>query len=284
MLTINIICHIHIATATSHHKNFHVGFVGVFQIQHFNMKTTSMIILAVVLFVSVTVTVVAKFTNRPLNGNFCNDTCYMNLTNTFQHQRLHRCLSNSQCATLSYNPVGRYCLLRSEPCPSATLHPQFMMMVFRETERHHDCISWIPKTGTTTDYRLFTSTAGYQYNLGRSLEEDNQITGFAYGMHLRIPDRESNRENLVDEYELLAVSPSCTLAWVPYNAGDTFPDGVLQTGLRNGVAVYSIMVPRVYRGNPYQRFGFYVAGEDVGYYTWHSNIHRPSEMYILVKV
>ena len=67
--------------------------------------------------------------------------------------------------------------------------------------------------------------------------------------------------------------------------GDDLPDGAQQTGVLNGVAVYSTMVFRKENdGVQVQRFGFYVAGDAVGYYVWYRVIHTPTVMYILVHV
>ena len=95
-------------------------------------------------FLSEATTATAKCTNRPLNGYVCSDNFYDNLTDMASHRCFHRCLSDPQCATLPYNPVGHYRLLGFEPCPLATLHPEFMLMIFRETERR-DCISCISR-------------------------------------------------------------------------------------------------------------------------------------------
>ena len=227
-----------------------------------------------------------KYTNRPLNGLYCNASSYENLTDVSQHQCLHRCLSNSKCAALSYNPVGLYCLLRSDPCPSAKLQPDFMLMVFTETERR-DCISWIPGNEEYTITRLLKATVGLPFRVGRLYEGDSQITGFvmasqsagAYG-ELYIADPNSMRVRSVLEYDVLLVSPSCTLAWVPYKAGDDLPDGAQQTGVLDGVAVYSIMVPE----SVFQIFGFYIVGTVVGYYSWAGDFHTTDNMYLLVHV
>ena len=237
--------------------------------------------IAMVTFMSAVTTAPAKYTNRPLNGYVCSGNFYDNLTDISQHQCVHRCLSNGQCATLSYNPVSHYCLLGFEPCPSATLHPEFMLMVFRETERR-DCIFWIPRNNDTTTDRVFTAMVGNPFRLGRLSEGDNQIPGFAKPGILYITDLILNQRRTVSEYDILVVSPSCSLAWLPYRSGDSLPEGSQQTGIMNGVAVYSIMVPDHKKG--IQRFGLYVVGEVVGHYSFRGDIHTTTDMYILVHV
>ena len=128
-----------------------------------------------------------------------------------------------------------------------------MLMVFRATERHQDCTSWIPESEETTSDRLLTATVSIPYLLGRLSEGENQTTGVVGRGLLHITDLKLNRLKLVDEYDVLVVSASCSMAWVPYKAGDTLPYGALQTGVVSGVAVYSIMMPVEAFG---QRFGF----------------------------
>ena len=154
-------------------------------------------------------------------------------------------------------------------------------MVFRETERHPNCISWIRSNEAAVD-RIFTATMGYRYILGRLSEGNDQIPGFSRYGRLYIADLDIKRERWVSEFSVLVVSPSCTLAWVPYKAGDSLPDGAQQAGVLNGVAVYSIMVPLEEIG--IQRFGFYVIGEDVGHYASYGDNYNTTDMYILVPV
>ena len=232
---------------------------------------------------------VTKYTNRPLNGFYCNESFYENVSDVSQHQCIHRCLSNSQCATLSYNPVGLYCLLSLETCLMATPHPEFMLMVFREMEHHRDCISWIPGNDENTTKRLLTTTERLPFRLGRSNEGSNQIPGLALpplpdvqlGM-MFVADRNSKTGRWVFEYDVLAVSPSCTLAWVDYKATDALPDGAQQTGVVNRVAAYSIKVIR--EEFDLQTLGFYVAGDVAGYYWLFDDVAHATDMLILVRV
>ena len=247
-------------------------------------KTCKISWMAMITFLFAATTALAKYTNRPLNGYVCNDNFYEHRTDISQHQCLHRCLSNDQCATLSYNPVGNFCLLGSERCPSATLHPEFMLMVFRETERHQDCISWIPGNKETTTDRVLTATVGPPFRLARWSDGNNQLPGFSKTIGMMFfPDVNINQfRRIVGGYDVLVVSRSCTLAWVPYTAGKPLPDGAQQTGVLNGVAVYSIMVPD--KRKKLQRFGSYVAGDVVGYQTLWGDIRNVTDVYILVLV
>ena len=118
--------------------------------------------------------------------------------------------------------------------------------------------------------------------LGRLNKSDNKIPEMDFNGKLLIADLSLNQVKSVEEYELLVVSPSCSLAWVPYKVGDPLPDGAQQTGILNGVAVYSMLVPiREWR---FERFGFYVVGDIVGHYIWSGEIIGTLDMYILALV
>ena len=82
-----------------------------------------------------------KYTNRPMQGYYCNCPYQTNITVTSHHYCTYRCISDSQCRVLSYNTVHYYCLLSMEPCVVADEHPDCMLMVFRLSETEQ-CVSW----------------------------------------------------------------------------------------------------------------------------------------------
>ena len=88
------------------------------------------------------------------------------------------------------------------------------------------------------------------------------------------------RENT--NYELLSVSPNCSLAWIPYTTGDTVPAAAQKLGYVTGVGpTYSV---RVYRPDlNTDKFGMYAAGDSVAYYPF-MGVQSATEVDILVKV
>ena len=62
----------------------------------------------------------------------------------------------------------------------------------------------------------------------------------------------------------MAMYPSCTVAWVTYNAGEILPRGAIVMGYWNGKACYST---RHLVGSE-QSFGWYVEGNDVATYAY----------------
>ena len=105
--------------------------------------------------------------------------------------------------------------------------------------------SWISRDEESATDWVFTTTVGMPVSVGRLRAGNNKITGFAtpyppvHSGRLYVADLNLNKEIGFDEYDVLVVSPSCSLAWVPYKAGDSLPDGAQKTGFLNGVAVYS---------------------------------------------
>ena len=266
------------------------GYISMTLIQ--NMRS-DIILTALFTFLSIPATAPVRYTNRPLNGYACFDNYFENLTDVPQSMCVHRCLSNQQCNTLSYNPVGSYCLLGSEPCPSAKRHPEFMLMVFRYKE-HRDCISWIPKHEDNTTDRLVVSSMGIEIRVSRVNSENDLYPGFAtppvhrpgVASGIMAIATKTGETRTFTTYDVLVVSTSCSLAWAPYKATERLPDRVVQTGFQGDVAVYSIMMPRdVMFYGWMELFGFYVAGENVGYFPELQNGQTTTtEMYILVEV
>ena len=74
-------------------------------------------------------------------------------------------------------------------------------MIFRDTERYQDCISWIPGNEETTTIRLITTTVEPPRQLGRLNKSDNQIPGVGFNGKLLIVDLSLNQVKSVEEYE-----------------------------------------------------------------------------------
>ena len=82
------------------------------------------------------------------------------------------------------------------------------------------------------------------------------------------------------DYEIMSVSPFCTLAWVPYTAEDVLPRGAVEGGYLIGEGpTYSISV---YRAGAL-KFGEYAAGHSVAYY-YYNGVKTATEFDILVRI
>ena len=86
----------------------------------------------------------------------------------------------------------------------------------------------------------------------------------------------------VTNYEVLSVSPNCSLAWMPYTTGDTVPAAALKLGYVTGVGpTYSVRVHRPDMNT--DKFGVYATGDTAAYYPYFGAASA-TEVDILVQV
>ena len=188
---------------------------------------------------------------------------------------------SQQCAALSCNPVYGTCLLASQPCVLAQKHHEFMLMIFREKE-DVNCAIWVQDTAGVIPYRILTPRDGC--HVGRvsvngdllvgsaNLPGQNWITYIAYdGGHTYYPTK-----------ELLTIHPNCTMAWLPYKAGDVLPPGAMVTGmLANSRGLYSSL--SFHAPANLWVIGTYAEGDTVAYYVF-SGSNAVTQFDILVSV
>ena len=231
---------------------------------------------------------IKKYTNRPLDGYYCNNGYYANVTAIHQHRCTNICIKDPQCLVLSFNVIRHYCLLNSRPCAIAHKHPEFLLMVFRWDPDVH-CSNWVPPPnyGVNVPPRLVENPPSQAAHcaVGRIRIGANVHPG-----HVGHVVSSSRGFFIVDgvivaehsNYELLSVSPNCTVAWFPYTAEETLPPGVLKSGYTENLGpTYSI---RVWRPDvQIDSYGIYRNGDTVGFYP-HHNIWPTPEMDILVIV
>ena len=93
---------------------------------------------------------------------------------------------------------------------------------------------------------------------------------------------DGNEERKTIDYELLSVSPNCSLAWMPYTTGNTVPAAALKLGYVTGKGpTYSI---RVYRPDlNTDKFGMYAAVDKIAYYPY-KGARSATEVDILIQV
>ena len=209
-----------------------------------------------------------KYTNRPMQGYYCNGPYQINVTVTSQHQCTHKCISDSKCRMLSYNTVRNYCLLGTEPCVVADKHPDFLLMIFRLSETEQ-CVSWetdnIPKRMVES---LQHSPPGVvcRHRIAQDVHPGIGFPQTQENCHFTPPSR---REKLAPwpDYELLSISSNCTLAWMPYTPGNILPTSAVQTGYIT--AVGHTYTARIYRSDlDSVKFGVYVPGESAAHYPY----------------
>ena len=164
---------------------------------------------------------IRRFTNQPFNGYQCDTEYYANVTNVLQHRCTEICIKDPQCWVLSYNSVHNYCLIGSEPCAAAEVHAHFSLMVFREKE-DESCVYWMsPLSYISSSHRLAETlphliwpgavrrmVIGQNINIVHVIQPQTS-SGPAF-FHIN-----GNEVRKSFDYELLSVSPNCSLAWCP---------------------------------------------------------------------
>ena len=234
---------------------------------------------------------VLRYAAEQLTKYHCNSEYHFYHTNIERQQCTQTCMTDPRCWVLSYNFVNQSCLLGNKPCAVADVYPDSLLVIFRESPNEL-CTTWIPPFNDP-GYIYFSKRLvethphpEYHYAVGRmAVGSDTHLGVVAF------PSAAGNgwfavgRAIVVKEptnYELLSVSPKCTLVWVPYKAGDVMPPGALKLGYLTGEGhSYSI---RVYLfDRDIYAYGVYITGDSVGYYTY-NGVKTLTVMEILTQV
>ena len=165
---------------------------------------------------------------------------------------------------MSYNPVNSTCLLAAQPCVKAEKHDNFMLMIFRHQE-HVDCVVWVRDRYGVVPYRMLTGPHNGQ--VGRVSVGTDILVGQAClpGKNWNTYITHNGRQIHFRNEDLLTVHPNCTVAWVPYKAGDTLPMNAITTGmLANGRRLYSSL--SWYAAAGLWRVGFVAEGDTAAYF------------------
>ena len=221
-----------------------------------------------------------RHTNRPLNGFRCNGQPFTSPRGVTQASCVHACVTSPSCS-MSYNPVTSACLLAAQPCVRAEKHDDFMLMIFRHQEQV-DCIVWVRDQYGVMPDRMLTGPDDAQ--VGRITVGGNILVGQAYkpGDNWNTYIAYNGNQIVSRNEDLLTVQPNCTVAWVPYKAGDTLPMNAIVTGmLANGRRLYSSLSRHKPAG--YLRVGSYAKGDTAAYYA-HIGSNAVTEFDVLISV
>ena len=217
------------------------------------------------------------YTRRPLDGYFCSTGVY---TNVGQLTQLAcTCIISPNCIFIMYNPHNKTCfhLQGSQPCHLATPNPEIMIMGFRPSLQEQ-CL--FPSQHSNN--RLLVTYSGHPRVLSRKYKDGILCLGTSnYYLnsifHVAGPEVTTVCPDVPKE--IMAVRPSCTVAWVTYHAGKILPRGAIVMGYWNGKPCYSTR----HLIGPQQTFGWYVAGHCVATYRYYGR--RTSTVFdILISV
>ena len=222
-----------------------------------------------------------KYTHRALNGYHCTSDYISNYT-AIEHQRcVAHCITNPYCWVLGYNSWGKYCLLGTQPCVKAVSDNDFRMMTFRKHE-HISCIQWVWSDRSSYPTRTVEQIHPlYQALARKPIQGEIYIGRSNPGLGKIFLSRNGAAVNYRGYY-LLVVSDSCSVAWVPYTAGNPLPRGAVEGGFLNSLGATYCM--RVW--NPPEAtylYGYYAQSSGLGYYAyWGSK--TTVQMDILIQV
>ena len=178
------------------------------------------------------------YTNKPLDGYYCHEWYSTMDGNVTQELCTRACLISQECAAMAYNPANGVCLLVAVPCVMALKHGEFMLMVFRKQE-HVNCAVWVRDESGVIPNRILSlgdSHVGRVYNNGNLLVGNANQPEQNWNTYIA---RDGQQIHFLT-HDLLTVHPNCTMAWLPYNAGDSLPPKAVVTGgLANDRRLYS---------------------------------------------
>lgn len=191
----------------------------------------------------------------PIQGHYCVREGYRNITNLPRHLCVHRCVTSpDNCAAVSYNYEGRYCLLVPRSCDYTRRDANFVYIITNPT-----CVVWIPhQPGSSYPENAVRND---RVILGRAFfGDDALLVGTIFPEDDIIKIRVDRLYTLTD-YEVLVVMPPCTVSWrYTTTSNPTLHAGALVGGYLNHSR-------EVYIGrwsNVYRTYGYY----DVGVYLY----------------
>ena len=179
-----------------------------------------------------------RYTNRPLDGYYCNSHQYFVDDNIREDICKWRCLQSRGCGAMSYNPMSGTCMLATQPCAMAETHSEYRLMVFSRQE-HKECAVWVRDQAHIVPARIVTTgSGGYVARIaigGNTLVGNGNLPGQNWNTYIAHEGQQIYYPN----QDFLTVHPNCTMAWIPYTAGDILPRKALVTGMLKGRRLYS---------------------------------------------
>ena len=224
---------------------------------------------------------IQKYTNVPLDGYYCEGI--MNIFSGLATEAICKqtCFRSPTCGMVAYNTVNGSCLLTSQPCAVARKHAQYRLMIFRQ-EKNVECTVWVrDQAGIIPDRVVTPDSLNYVARIavgGDILVGSGNLPGNNWNTHIA----HGGRQIYYPNQDLLTVYPNCTMAWVPYTAGDALPRKAIVTGmLANGRRLYSILSWKANIGQ--WVVGVYAEKDTAGYYPY-SGSNAVTQFDILVSV
>ena len=211
-----------------------------------------------------------KYTNRPLDGYYCDGQKYRTTDKIGEAMCKQACFKSRECGAMSYNPMSDTCMLATQPCALAKRHDRYRLMIFRQQEQI-ECAVWVRDQPGVIPVRIVTP--GTDAHVGRIAVGDEVLVGNGNlpGQNWQTYIAHKGRQVSYPNQDFLTTHSNCTMAWVPYTAGDVLPRNAIVTGmLANGRRLYSSLSWHA----PISKWisGVYAEKDDAAYYAYAGSI------------
>ena len=248
-----------------------------------NLPSVLMWILVVSFALQISPAIGLKYTHLPMNGYYCVNGYKSNYSAIEHQQCAAHCITDQDCWLLVYNWREKYCILGTQPCANAVADFDFRMMTFRKYETLY-WIQWVWSDGSSYPVRTVEQVYPQHEALARRLIEGEVYIGRGNHRYGKIYLARHGAAASYLGYYLLVVSDSCSVAWVPYSAGNPLPRGAVKGGYLDSLGTtYCIRVSDMHTTEPAHVFGYYVPSIGFGYYAWWG-CKTTTQMEILVQI
>ena len=212
------------------------------------------------------------FIKEPIHGCYCPaDANTIQLFHVPHYICTHYCVSALQCSVLSYDVNEGLCLMHKEKCKQMVQDTEqvFSSVIFHW--RSKQCISWLPNEGCVPDGARFVRMDNVN-SIAVRLHYNNEILPGRFEKLKVKTVTLLNGAKDVRVYpdstmEFLVVSGTCSVAWVPYIAGNQMhPKAVVGGQRANGQPLFvaSLWTTSIYMKSEYE-YGYYDPESQLGY-------------------
>ena len=198
---------------------------------------------------------------------------------------LHRCKLNCiqslKCTAVNYNKSDGTCIEISAPRVLADNDLTMMYIMFNERVHKH-CFTWVMRRELIAHHSREVYNRNGKATVARILYNSEFYPAYANSRGSYTATGIQLINTVDNVCEVLVLSPSCTTAWVPYEAGQPIPTRAETAGYTTeGEVTYPVMFAP--NGEPDNYLiGCYTAANGYGMLTHTSARHFVSQMMMLV--
>ena len=232
---------------------------------------------------------------KPLDGYHCPvDGRTIKLSQVTSNMCSHYCVTLSQCHIVSYDANRHLCLVHDSLCIEMVRDKEqvFSSVMFYMSPRR-GCISWLPYQGNTPEgERLVCRHSSKRRYIAIRLHYNNEILPGRFADHSTLLKLVSHVNGLTgietsptSSMDYLVVSEECSIAWVPYKAGDQMPPRAVVGGRKSHGGPLFVVSLWLSRGSykPIYAYGHYDPDSQLGY-GFNSGPDSSSSVNVMVEI